>query len=47
MNFDITEIVEGTTRFKIPIGAINEKVPPKEPASVSYTHLTLPTILLV
>ena len=32
MNFDITEIVEGTTRFKIPIGAINEKVPPKEPA---------------
>jgi len=32
MNFDITEIVEGTTKFKIPSGAINEKVPPKEPA---------------
>jgi tRNA (guanine26-N2/guanine27-N2)-dimethyltransferase len=32
MNSNITEIVEGTTKIRVPNGSISEKVPPKEPA---------------
>jgi len=32
MNSNITEIVEGITKIRIPNGSISEKVPPKEPA---------------
>ena len=32
MNSNITEIVEGTTKIRVPNDSINEKVPPKEPA---------------
>ncbi len=29
---EIVEIIEGKTKFLVPVGAINEKVPPKDPA---------------
>ena len=32
MNSNITEIVEGTTKIRVPNDSISEKVPPKEPA---------------
>ena len=32
MNSNITEIVEGITKIRVPNGSISEKVPPKEPA---------------
>ena len=32
MNSNITEIVEGTTKIRVPNGSISEKVPPTEPA---------------
>ena len=32
MNSNITEIIEGTTKIRVPNGSISEKVPPKEPA---------------
>ena len=32
MNSNITEIVEGVTKIRVPNGSISEKVPPKEPA---------------
>jgi len=32
MNSNITEVVEGITKIRIPNGSISEKVPPKEPA---------------
>ena len=32
MNSNITEILEGTTKIRVPDGSISEKVPPKEPA---------------
>ena len=32
MNSNIIEIVEGTTKIRVPNDSISEKVPPKEPA---------------
>jgi len=32
MNSNIIEILEGTTKIRVPSGSISEKVPPKEPA---------------
>ena len=32
MNSNITEIIEGTTKIRVPNDSISEKVPPKEPA---------------
>ena len=32
MNSNITEIIEGITKIRVPNGSISEKVPPKEPA---------------
>jgi len=29
---EFLEIIEGRTRFLVPAGSINEKVPPKDPA---------------